>query len=96
MERDGLYYAAFSFAVISTHSLRVERDSYIFLFPIEPFVFQPTLSVWRETATFHSLNPNAVISTHSLRVERDTKHSYISMVIFVFQPTLSVWRETPL
>ena len=57
-------------------------------------VFQPTLSVWRETIAVDSFGDFDDISTHSLRVERDQIVSEDSLQKAVFQPTLSVWRET--
>ena len=79
---------------ISTHSLRVERDQIVSEDSLQKAVFQPTLSVWRETSanwyprfTARHFNPLSPCG------ERQRRHAR-SLCTSGFQPTLSVWRET--
>ncbi len=70
-ERQGKDETEVTFTIISTHSLRVERDAPVVVPPGKLDLFQPTLSVWRETIDNYCKIVRGMISTHSLRVERD-------------------------
>ena len=52
VERDYMTGEFFADAIISTHSLRVERDIRRICTKNQSIVFQPTLSVWRETIVY--------------------------------------------
>ncbi len=78
---------------ISTHSLRVERDLGGTNEGVLLAVFQPTLSVWRETQRSRvGLHPTC-ISTHSLRVERDSSVLVLLSATCISTHSLRVERD---
>ena len=57
-------------------------------------IFQPTLSVWRETFSKAVLAFNNCISTHSLRVERDANRSSVRRNDDISTHSLRVERDS--
>ena len=60
---------------------------------VPALVFQPTLSVWRETEEMMALTRGEIFQP-TLSVWRETEVPGALVGSFLFQPTLSVWRET--
>ena len=79
---------------ISTHTLRMERDYWLFWDVLLFFMFQSTRSAWSATPGRAGRMVPPMISIHALRMERDVRYHKLPAASKPFQSTRSAWSAT--